>query len=335
MAKVKYRIPVKRGARLELEVEALGTSGDGIARYEGYTLFVPEGLPGDRTLAEVVKTTTNWGSVRVIERLKDSPDRIDPPCEVFPKCGGCQLLWLNYDKQIEFKKETLEENLKRIGKLEHLPEIKVLASDEIFGYRNKGIFPIQQKKEILKIGFYEKDSHFAVDSSECDVMAEPINAIKESLRKKIFQYIVTIYNEKKKKGFLRHIVIRRSQSTGESLLGFVTLPGNFPNGFIEKLTEGQFVEKFNIKGIVQNINPDPGNVIFGSEFKTLWGREYLYDRLGDLQFQMSLGSFAQVNSGIALRLYQLIDGWAEGKGLVVDAYCGSGGIATRMDEDGL
>jgi len=334
MAKIKYQIPVKCGTRLELLVETLGASGDGIAHHEGYTLFVPEGLPGDRVYAEVNKTTTRWGSVRTIERLSNSPDRIPSPCEVFPKCGGCQLLWLNYDKQIEYKKETLSENLKRIGKFETHPEITVIPSDKIFGYRNKGIFPVQQRKEYLNIGFYEKESHFVIDSTSCDVMVEPINAIKESLRKRIFQFIVTIYNEKKKRGFLKHIIIRRSPATEETLLGFVTTPGNFPAGFIEKLTEGEFVDKFNIKGIVQNINDKPGNAIFGSKFKTLWGQEYLNDRLGDLQFHLSLGSFAQINSSLTLKLYQLIEKWVDGQGLVVDAYCGSGGISLWLAQSG-
>ena len=116
MAKLKLNIPVKRGDRLELDVETLASSGDGLCRHEGYTLFTPGGVPGDKVLGKVIKITPRFGVVDVLKRIELSKDRIDPPCPVFFKCGGCKFQDLNYEKQLQFKVQVVKDSLQRIAR---------------------------------------------------------------------------------------------------------------------------------------------------------------------------------------------------------------------------
>ncbi|QPJ66506.1 MAG: 23S rRNA (uracil(1939)-C(5))-methyltransferase RlmD [Candidatus Nitrohelix vancouverensis] len=335
MTKPNLTIPLKRGQQLELTVETLGASGDGICRHEGYALFAPDTLPGDRILAEVIKLTTNWGSVRTLKRISDSPDRIEPDCPVFPECGGCQLQDLSYEKQLQFKMETLTETLKRIGKVEDLPPVASMESERAFRYRNKGIFPIQFRQGKLCVGFYRRGSHKVVDSPVCNVMLDSINDLKEALRELFEKHDISVYNEKKNKGFLRHLVIRRSEARNETLLGFVTTPGEFRQGFLNEILKKSWLDRFRIKGVVQNINESSGNVIFGAQNRCLWGSEFLLDEHDGISFQIGLDSFFQVNSRQAERLYALIESWVTpGDGLILDAFSGVGSIALRLARSG-
>ena len=154
MAKLKLNIPVKRGDRLELDVETLASSGDGLCRHEGYTLFTPGGLPGDRVLGKIIKTTPRFGVVDVLKRIELSKDRVDPPCPVFFKCGGCKFQYLNYEKQLQFKVQVVKDSLQRIAHIEIPENIEIIPADTGYQYRNKGSFAVQGKGGKPQIGFY-------------------------------------------------------------------------------------------------------------------------------------------------------------------------------------
>jgi len=336
MAKQKLNIPVKRGDRIELDVETLASSGDGLCHHEGYTLFTPGGLPGDRVRGKVIKPTPRFGVVDIFERTQLSKDRVDPPCPVFFKCGGCKFQDLNYEKQLEFKVQVVKDSLSRIGGVELPEKIETFAAEQQYQYRNKGSFAVQGKTSDPQIGFYSEGSHIVADSPVCDILLEPINKTKEWLRQILKKNQISIYHEQHHRGLVRGLVIRHSESTGETLVGLITNEGRFPRSFLAELTEEKELKNLGIVGIVQNINPRPTNVILGKENKTLWGKERFTDKLGNLSFNLSLGSFFQINSAQTLRLYDLIDSWtkdAKGK-TIIDAYSGSGGIALWLAEKG-
>ncbi|MBI5427691.1 MAG: 23S rRNA (uracil(1939)-C(5))-methyltransferase RlmD [Nitrospinae bacterium] len=337
MGKPKYIPPVKIGDRLELSVETLASSGDGLTHCQGYALFVPPGLPGDRVLGEVVRVTPRWGVARAVERLQDSPDRIAPPCPVFPQCGGCKLQSLRYEKQMEYKVQTVVESLKRLGKLDLPEEIQTIPADRPYGYRNKGSFAAREKGGRLRIGFFEEGTHETVDSDRCDILLPIVNEIKEWVRGLLVKHRISIYDETARKGFLRGLIVRHSVLSGESLVGLVTAEGDFPAKFIEAVSAREARARFGLVGVVQNFNPRVTNVILGNVNRLLWGRDYFIDRLGDLRFRLSLGSFFQVNPYQTVRLYDLVRDWsAEGAkgGRIIDAYCGSGGIALWLARSG-
>ena len=335
MAKAQHTIPVKVGDRLELNVETQGSSGDGICRHEGYTLFVPGGLPGDKVMGEISKTTPRFGVAKVLERLVPSEYRVEAPCPVFPECGGCKLQDLQYDQQMAFKVRLVSEALQHIGKITPPDPIKTLPAENPYHYRNKGSFAVALKDKKLQIGFYQQGTHEVADSDRCDILLSPINEVKEHLRGLLEKHKVHIYSEKWHKGFLRGIVIRHSESTQQTLIGFITTKGRLPKPFIKELTDPEFLERFHVAGVVQNLNDKDTNIILGNNNRLLWGKTRFSDELDGLKFRLALGSFLQVNSPQAIRLYEVIRQWVKpGEGKVLDAYCGSGGISLWLARAG-
>ncbi len=336
MPKEKQTIPVKLGDRLELTVETLASSGDGLCRHEGYALFLPTGLPGDVARCEIVKTTPRFGVARAVEFSQQSKDRVQAPCPVFPECGGCKLQHLDYGQQMAFKMQVVTDALERIGKIKIPVPIETVPAERTLHYRNKGSFALSHRRGKPRIGFYKEGSHEVVDSSTCDTLLEPINAIKEWVRGLMQQHRLSIYHEKNQKGLVRGLVVRHSPETGQSLLGFVTTTGDFPPKFTEHLLNRKSLIDLGIAGVVRNINNKKTNVIFGNKTETLWGQDFLTDRLGGLEFQLSLTSFFQVNPFQTVKLYDSIKEWVLQKpGPAMDAYCGNGGISLWLAKAGI
>ena len=336
MAKVKYQIPVKNGEQVELIVETQGSSGDGICRHQGYTLFVPGGLPGDRVSTVVKKTTPRFGVVEIRQRLEASKDRIEAPCPVFPACGGCKFQDYQYQKQLDFKVQMVADSLQHIGKIDLPVEIQAMPAERIYNYRNKGSFAVQLSKPgTLNIGFYKQGTHDVVDSDTCGILHTPINAVKEWVRHLLVKHRVPIYNETRHKGFFRGLVVRHSESTGETLLGLISTKGSFPKPFLGELLDFETLSKFGIQGIVQNLNEDDTNIILGEKNRILWGENQMQDALGELRFRLSIGSFFQVHPQQAVQLNDLVKNWAQDAGgRVIDAYSGVGAIALWLAKAG-
>ncbi|MCH8932268.1 MAG: 23S rRNA (uracil(1939)-C(5))-methyltransferase RlmD [Nitrospinae bacterium] len=336
MPKEKQTIPVNLGDHVELRVETLASSGDGLCRHEGYTLFVPTGLPGDVARCEIVKTTPRFGVARAVEFSEKSADRVTAPCPVFPECGGCKLQHLDYGQQMAFKVQVVTDALERIGKIGISVPIESVPAERTLHYRNKGSFALSHKGGKPRIGFYKQGTHEVVDSATCDTLLEPVNTIKEWVRGLMQQHRLSIYHEKNHKGLVRGLVVRHSPETGQSLLAFVTTTGEFPQKFTEQLLNRKSLIDLGIVGVVRNINNHKTNAILGDTTKTLWGQDFLTDRLGDLEFQLSLTSFFQVNPFQTVKLYDIIKEWVLQKpGPVVDAYCGNGGISLWLAKSGV
>ena len=336
MAKLKLNIPVKKGDQIELNVETLASSGDGLCRQDGYTLFTPGGLPGDRIVGKVIKVTPRFGVVKVFKVTALSMYRVDPPCPVFFECGGCKFQNLSYEQQLRFKVKIVRDSLERIGHIEAPKDIPVIPSDSQYYYRNKGSFAIQGNAGKPEIGFYAEGTHDVADSSTCNLLLPAINEAKEWLRQVIETHKISIYHEYSHRGLLRGLIIRHSHATGQTLIGIVTNKGKFPRAFLADLTKKEKLNQLGIVGLIQNINPQKTNVILGKESKVLWGKDHFQEILGEIKFSLSLGSFFQVHSQQAKRLYDLIDKWTKhSKGqTLVDAYSGSGGIALWLAKQG-
>ncbi|MBI5748853.1 MAG: 23S rRNA (uracil(1939)-C(5))-methyltransferase RlmD [Nitrospinae bacterium] len=341
MAKPVFKIPVKCGEKFELSVEDIASSGDGISHYKGYTLFVPQTVKGDRVLIEVIKTTPRFGITKIIKLLKPSTWRINPECPIYFECGGCQLQHIKYDEQMVFKKKVVKDSLERIGKIKLefdgftslTTGHEIIPARQPFFYRNKGIFHFKRTRKGLKAGFFAKGTHNVVDIKDCPVLLEPINKVKETIRRSIENKNVSIYNELYHKGFLRSLIIRQSAKTKEILIGLVTTDGNFDSSFIQDIAEINDTLKGNYKlvGIVQNINPLKTNVILGEENRLLWGRNYLNESLGGINYQLSLISFFQINPYQTETLLKTVEEMlTEVKGTILDTYSGIGSISLYL-----
>src|SRR3989338_3208612 len=345
MAKVKFKIPVKCGEKFELSVEDIASSGDGISHYKGYTLFVPQTVKGDMVFVEVIKTTPRFGVTRLIKLITHSADRTEPECPIYFECGGCQLQHIKYDEQMEFKKKVVKDSFERIGKIklefDRFPftPLRVTTGHETiparqpFFYRNKGIFSLKRTRKGLKVGFFAKGTHNVVDIKDCPILLEPINKVKEAIRRSIENKNVSVYNELHHKGFLRSLIIRQSAKTKEILIGLVTTEGNFDNSFIQDIAKINDTLKGNYKlvGIVQNINILKTNIILGTENRLLWGRDYLNESLGGINYQLSLTSFFQINPYQTETLLKTVEEMLTGvKGTILDTYSGIGSIALYL-----
>ena len=335
MAKQKKIIPVRPSDKLELNVESQGSSGDGICKHKGYTLFVPGGIPGDLVFAEVIKITPRFGVTRIIEQRSPSPDRVKAPCPIFIQCGGCKLQDLKYDKQMEFKIGVVKDALKHIGKIE-TPSIRSIPAEKTYHYRNKGSFAVQKQGGFLRMGFFKQGSHDVVSTERCEILHDQINDAKEFIRELLIKHQVSIYNERKHLGLFRELVIRHSPQTNQLLVGLVTTTGDFSEEFLTDITDKDSCNKLNICGIVQNINSQKTNVILGKETRVLWGRGKLDEKLGQLKFKLSLTSFFQVHPEQTIRLFEAIEEWAKNTtGRILDAFCGVGAISLWLGQSGL
>ncbi|MEK6545832.1 MAG: 23S rRNA (uracil(1939)-C(5))-methyltransferase RlmD, partial [Nitrospinota bacterium] len=192
---------------------------------------------------------------------------------------------------------------------------------------------LKRTRKGLKVGFFAKGTHNVVNIEDCPVLLIPINKIKEAIRKSIENKNVSVYNELHHKGFLRSLIIRQSAKTKEILIGIVTTEGNFDSSFIQDIAKINDTLKGNYKivGIVQNINPLKTNVILGAENSLLWGRDYLNESLGGINYKLSLTSFFQINPYQTEVLYKTVEEMLNGiEGTILDTYCGIGSIALHL-----
>ena len=329
---------------LELQIEAIGSEGEGIAHVNGYTLFVKDTVVGDRIEAKVVKTGKSFGYARCECIIEPSPDRIEPVCPISKRCGGCQFQHLSYEAELRFKQEKVFNCIKRIGgfKDEEIPMLPIIGCEEIMHYRNKAQFPVGVDKNGETVtGFYAKRSHEIVDTTRCYIQVEENELILETLKAFMKKYKISAYEEKinpktrkpeKAKGLVRHIMTRKGFATGEIGICVVINGNTLPNAteftdMMLKAFEGR--NDVRITSICVNINKKITNVIFGDELKCIYGKPYIVDMIEDIKFKISPFSFYQVNPAQTKKLYGKALEFAglTGEEVVWDLYCGIGTIS--------
>lgn len=319
------------GQILELEILDLVQGGEGLGKYDDFTIFVPQSLPNDRVEIEIISVKPNYARGLIKKIIRHSQFRVKPECSVTKECGGCQWQELEYSKQLKIKEKLLIDNLIRIG---NIPEEDINISHEPiigmeipFYYRNKSQFPFVKEDTKIKVGFYVQSSHKLIEFEKCYIQSETINFIFREIRDLLRKYNIDIYNEKNDKGLFRHLVIRHAFTSNEILIGFVTKSGKIP--FIKEIIN-HLLDKFpEIVGIVQNINDKKTNVILGQKNNILYGREYIIEQIKDLKFKVSLHSFFQINPTQTIHLYNKVLEYANltKNEIVVDAYAGAGSIS--------
>ncbi|HET7628728.1 MAG TPA: 23S rRNA (uracil(1939)-C(5))-methyltransferase RlmD [Bacillales bacterium] len=323
----KAELPVQKNDIVEVTFSDLTHEGSAVAKVDGYTLFVPQALPGERASVKVLKTKKGYGFGKLLELHETSPERIEPPCPIYKQCGGCQLQHLSYEGQLKQKHRMVKETLARLGGLEDVPVHPVLGMEDPWRYRNKAQVPVGEREGGLIAGFYQRGSHRIIDMNEC-LIQEPTNDdVVQQVKEIADRYGVRAYDEKTHKGELRHVVVRYGQNSSEVMVIFVTKSTHLPSrkAIVREVTDA--ID--GVMSIVQNVNPKRTNTIFGEETLVLWGREVIYDTIGDVKFAISARSFFQVNPKQTKVLYEKALEYARlsGEESVVDAYCGIGTIS--------
>ena len=307
-------------------VEGLGTGGEGICKVDGTTYFVPYVLPGEKISFKVLKIKDRIGYGKVEEIYIPSNDRVEEKCPVFSRCGGCQLQHLTYEKQLEWKAGVVAEALKKIGHID-FPVPKAVASDLPYGYRNKLQMPVGVDKEgNTVIGFYAERSHRIVATEDCAIHPVWAKTLIAILRQYIFECGVQGYDETKKTGALRHIVVR--ELDGKFIVTLVSAKSNLPR--IERFCQ-LLDEAFKEYTLWLNINNSDTNVIFGEKFTLIKGNGFFDAEEKGILYQAGPQTFVQVNGNVRGKLYDAaIDLACEnGSEVMIDAYSG-GGLMTAM-----
>lgn len=317
----------KKNDLVTVKIEDMGHDGEGIGKAEGYTLFIKDTVIGDVVEAKIMKMKKNYGYARLVRVLEASKDRTEPKCSVARACGGCQLQFLTYEKQLEFKKNKVVGNLERIGGFSDISVEKVMGMENPWRYRNKAQFPVGKDKEgNLITGFYAGRTHSIIPNTNCylgvEVNEEILNAVLDYMR----ENHVEPYDEVTGKGLVRHILIRYGFKTKEIMVCIIINGRKIPNaaGLVEKLKDIS-----GMTSITLNVNTKRNNVILGNEILSLWGKEYITDYIGEVKYQISPLSFYQVNPVQTEKLYGTALEYAglTGKEIVWDLYCGIGTIS--------
>ncbi|MFS0860635.1 23S rRNA (uracil(1939)-C(5))-methyltransferase RlmD [Paenibacillus taichungensis] len=332
-------LPVSKNEESVIDIIGMNHDGEGVGRANGYTLFVQGALPGETVRVRVMKTKKQYGYAKLLEIVKASPDRVSAPCPIYDQCGGCQIQHMSYVGQLAWKRQLVVDNLQRIGKLNVLVEdaegaeqqgIRVLPTmgmDEPWRYRNKAQVPIGAAEGGLVGGFYAKGSHRIIDMDTCLIQHEHNDEVVAKVKELGSHLGISAYNEETGRGLLRHVVVKKAFRTGEMMLVLVTNGRDIPH---KDAWIGSIREAIpHVASICQNVNKKQTNVIFGDETRVLWGRDVIYDYIGDVQFAISARSFYQVNPVQTEVLYGKTVEYAglSGKETVIDAYCGIGTIS--------
>jgi 23S rRNA (uracil1939-C5)-methyltransferase len=331
---------LKKGHTVELTIEKMAYGGRGIARLDGFVIFVRGTVPGDRVLAKLYKKKRDYAEAGIVSLLEASPDRIEPACPYAGYCGGCQWQHVAYDKQLTFKREHVCDPLERIAGMKDMAVRPLLPSENIFGYRNKmefsfsdrrwylpHEFTFKEAREDFALGLHVPGTFSKVIQMEACLLQKPTG--NEILRE-VGQYVkesgIPVYGLKSHQGFWRYLTVRHSAAFDHWMVNLVTSEEN--RAAVQPLAEHLCRKFAGIKTVVNNINGRKASIAVGEAEKVLVGDGYINDRIGAFSFRVSANSFFQTNTAAALKLYEQVLRYADPKGgeKVLDLYSGTGTI---------
>ncbi len=308
---------------LTVEVEKLSNLGYGIAKIDGYVIFIEGACPGDTVKIRIGKKNKNYANAKVLEVIKPSKARIEPFCPMQKICGACQLQFIDYNAQLKLKKEIVEDTMRNI--LGEIPEIRdVIPSPKIKEYRHKIQYPVSETKDSKRIiaGYYKSGTHELVNIKYCPIQPAYCDKIIEFIKEKAKECGVTGYRENS--GELRHIVIRTSEYNKKSLIVLVINSDKITEN-IKSLAGRIYRELENISGVAVNFNKKNTNVILGDKTKILEGEGFIEEKLCDKIFKVGAKTFFQVNPQSADNIFRYVKEYISqnfSKPKILDAYAG-------------
>jgi len=322
--------PVAKDQEVELDVESLAYGGNGVARLDGFVVFVRRGLPGDRVRARVTKVKRSHAEALATEVVRPGPQRVEAPCAHYPACGGCRFQDLEYGAQLAQKESQVRDAFERIAGIADTPlEPIVPCEPEIFHYRNKLEYSFTQTPSGPALGFHKAGRWDEVlDIERCWLTTEVGNGIREAVRAWAREEGLEAYSQADGTGYLRHLVVREGRNTGQTLVQLVTAPG-------ERFETGYFVDVLRrfpeVRSVHWSVNETPAEVT-NLPTRLLWGEEWIEEEVRGLRFRVRPNAFLQTNTAMAERLYGLAAEAAQltGGETVWDLYCGIGTIGLSL-----
>ena len=318
--------------KIKTTIQRLGINGEGVAYSDGYTVFIDGALPGEGVEAQLVEVKKTYGRGSILSIETPSPSRVTPPCPLFGRCGGCQLMHLDYEAQLQMKRQRVVDALERIGKFTHLDVSPCLPSPSPLSYRNKIQVPVCSSDEGMSLGFYARSSHDLVEVEHCYIHCDLGEQVFKEIREVLKQSDITTYDWKTGKGALRFVIIRTAVNSGEVMVIFVV--NGTPAETFKTIAQEIMKRSPRVKGVIHNTNTGSHNVVLGKEFKLLAGKDHIAETICGMTFTVSPASFFQVNPAQAERLYEKAIDFAElsGSETVLDAFCGVGTVALLMSK---
>ena len=326
--------PVRKDQEVELEVESLAYGGNGVARLNGFVVFVRRGLPGDIVRARVTTVKRNHAEALAVEVVHPGPQRVDAPCAHYPACGGCRFQDLAYEAQVAAKEQQVREALRRIGGLGDPPLEPILPAEEVFHYRNKLEYSFAQTPSGAALGFHKAGRWDEVlDIERCWLTTDLGNAIRLAVRDWARAEGLVAYDQLEHTGYLRHLVVREGRNTGQVLVHLVTAPGDLAARESFVATLRRFDE---VRSVHWSVNDRPAEVT-NLPTRLLWGEDAIEEELCGLRFRVRPNAFLQTNTRMAERLYGLALEYAglTGEETVYDLYCGIGTIGLTLAREAL
>lgn len=329
--KMKTTMTKKRkiNQSISLPIHDIGSHGEGVGRLDedGYTVFVDGALPGENVEAIFTQCQKRYGRADLVTVHNPSPDRVLPPCPLFGRCGGCQIMHISYEKQLEIKREKVVAAITRIGKLDNISILPCISSPQTLHYRNKIQLPVRRLGNKNHIGLFARQTNDLIDVETCLIHCPLGEAVYREIRPLIIHSPIHAYCPKTGSGELRHVLIKSAIQTNEVL---VILVSNHPLSKELRHLAKEIRRKCpSVRGVVYNKNTGRDNIVLGSEFSVIEGSGTIQERICNLTFSISPASFFQVNPQTAENLYRKALEVAELKGdeTVLDAYCGVGTLS--------
>lgn len=289
-----------------VKIEKLSNLGTGIARVDGFVVFVEAACPEDELKVRVTKLSKNYANAEIVEIISPSPYRCAPFCSMQKVCGACQLQHIDYDYQLQLKSEIVADSLRSIGGIE-IEVPKTIPSPNSKIYRHKIQYPVSQTKVSKRIlaGYYMPQSHEIVNIKHCPIQPEICDKIVDFIRTNASEFGISGYSEKKHSGDLKHIVLRISAENGDVL---VTLVVNVTKSFkkIVDFSNSIFKTFDKVRGVCLNYNSKQTNVILSDKTECVCGQDYIEDKLIDKTFPIASTTFFQINPKSAENIFAYV-----------------------------
>ena len=310
---------------LEVKIEKLSNTGSGIAKVDGFVIFVENSCPGDIVKVKVFKKNKNFAFGKITEIISLSPHRIEPFCPMQKVCGSCQIQFIDYNYQLELKREMVIDAMHSIAGMEF--EVRnVIPSPQVRNYRHKIQYPISQTKNSKRLlaGYYKPSSHEIVNIKYCPIQPEICDRIIDFIREEGQHLGVSGYDEKIHSGILRHVVMRVSNYTGKILVILVINDSKIPQN-IKELAKRIFDNFEDVSGAGVNFNNRKTNLILGEKTQNLFGDGFIEEKLCDKVFKVGVKTFFQVNPESANNIFEYVKKYISDnfeKPVILDAYAG-------------
>lgn len=316
---------IEKNEEYVVDVIDYGMEGEGIAKINDFTIFIPNAMKGEKIKIVIVKVLSSYGYGKILEIIEKSKYRVEEDCDTYKRCGGCDLRHIDYDEILNIKQQVVQ-NLVDKNLNEKIKVQKTIGMGNPYNYRNKAQYPVGlNKQNEATVGVFAKRTHEIIPIKNCLIQTDISQKIAFAIQKFIIEKNIPVYNEETGEGLIRHIVIKQGLRSHEIMCILVINGKDMP--YEHELVE-MLVKTYNVKTVVKNINTKNTNVILGHENIVLHGDGYIYDILGEYTFKISTNSFYQVNPVQAEMLYNTALEMAnlQKDEILFDLYCGIGTI---------